>query len=46
MWKVSNSYITENEMSVILVDADDEEHWIEVDKVRFQVLDDMGLIKD
>ena len=46
MWKVTNVTCDEEETMIILVDTEDEEFWIEVDKYRFQVLEDYGLIKE
>lgn len=44
MWKVLDFQVDEYGMKILLVNTEDEEFYITVDKIDFQVMDDMGLI--
>lgn len=44
MWKVMSMCCSDELVEFILVDVEDGEHWIKVDKARYQVLEDYGLI--
>jgi hypothetical protein len=45
MWKVSEMITTDNGLYFTLVDVSDDQHFIEVDKVTYQTLDEIGLIQ-
>lgn len=45
MWKVSSVSNTESETLFLLMDIEDDNHFIEVNLPTYQVLEDMGLIQ-